>query len=268
MTDLNVQDHGRILTQRLDNGVFTMTLDRPSKRNGITPEMWDGLILAYETLETDASLRVGVLLANGGHFTGGMDLPRWRKERAGESVLLTPADRIDPLGLSGRQCSKPIVIGIEGVCYTVGVELALASDVVVAGASARFSQLEVKRGVIAFGGATIRMVERAGWGNAMSVLLTGDEFTSATALRFGIIQQITNDGSAGSEALRIAQRIALAAPIAVRSTLENCRFALGASRAEAVERIAASMDQLRVTQDADEGAASFSERRAPVFQGR
>ena len=83
---------------------------------------------------------------------------------------------------------------MQGITFTIGIELMLAADVVVAASDCRFSQLEVKRGIMATGGATIRMVERAGWGNAMRYLLTGDEFDVATALRLGFVQEVTAPG--------------------------------------------------------------------------
>lgn len=262
-----MENTGRILTERLDGGVFVMTLDRESKRNGVTPEMWDQLCTAYEALEADDSIRVGLLRATGPHFTGGLDLPRWRSAREGQPIMLTPQGRLDPMGLSGPLRTKPIVAAVEGICFTVGVELALASDIVVAGDGARFSQLEVKRGAIPYGGATIRMVQRAGWGNAMSVMLTGDEFTTETALRFGIVQKAVPDGTAFDHALAIARRISSAAPLAVRSTITNARYALDAPLADAVRMIAQSMETLRHTKDVEEGARSFVERRPPVFRG-
>lgn len=262
-----MDNNGRILTERMEGGIFVMTLDREAKRNGMTPEMWDQLCNAYETLEADGTLRVGLLRATGPHFTGGLDLPRWREARQGQSILLTPQGRRDPMGLTGPQRKKPLVVAVEGICYTVGIELALAADIVVAGASARFSQLEVKRGAIPYGGATIRMVQRAGWGNAMSVMLTGDEFTTETALRFGIVQKSVADGSAFDEALAIARRIAVAAPLAVSSTIANARYALDAPLEDAVRMIDESMEVLRHTRDVEEGARSFIERRPPVFKG-
>lgn len=262
-----MESAGRILTERLDGGVFVITLDREAKRNGVTPEMWDQLCAAYESLEADDSLRVGLLRATGPHFTGGLDLPRWRSAREGQPILLTPEGRVDPMGLCGPPRTKPIVVAVEGICFTVGIELALAADIVVAGTGARFSQLEVKRGAIPYGGATVRMVQRAGWGNAMSVMLTGDEFTTETALRFGIVQQAVPDGAAFEQALAIARRISAAAPLAVRSTILNSRYALDAPLADAVRRISESMEKLRSTKDVEEGARSFVERRPPVFKG-
>lgn len=262
-----MQDNGRILTERLDEGVFVMTLDRVAKRNGITPQMWDQLCTAYEALEADDAVRVGLLCAAGPHFTGGLDLPRWRAAREDQPILLTPEGRLDPMGLTGPPRTKPIVVAIEGICFTAGIELALAADIVVAGRGARFSQLEVKRGAIPYGGATMRMVQRAGWGNAMSVMLTGDEFTTETALRFGIVQQAVPDGAAFDHALAIARRIGEAAPLAVRSTIANARYAQHAPLADAVRMISESMETLRHTRDVEEGARAFVERRQPLFRG-
>ncbi len=262
-----MDSNGRVITERMDGGVFVMTLDREAKRNGITPEMWEQLRVAYETLEADGTLRVGLLRATGPHFTGGLDLPMWREKRKGQDIMLTPEGCLDPMGLSGPLRTKPVVVAVEGICFTVGVELALASDIVVAGASARFSQLEVKRGAIPYGGATVRMVQRAGWGNAMSLMLTGDEFTTETALRFGIVQKSVADGSAFEESLAIARRIGLAAPLAVSSTIANARYALDAPLQDAVRMISESMEVLRHTKDVEEGAMSFIERRPPVFKG-
>lgn len=255
--------------ERPNDDILVMTLNRPAKRNGITPFMWEQLICGYEELERDEALRVGILRAAGDHFTGGMDLPLWRERSlAGEGILLTPSDRLDPLGLTSVSRTKPIVVAIEGICFTIGVELALASDIVIAGAGSRFSQLEVKRGVIAFGGASIRMARRAGWGNAMSVLLTGDEFDAETAMRFGFVQKVAPDGGALGAALDIARRIAAAAPLAVRSTLQNSRIALEVGLHQATSKLEESMRALLQTENAMEGAASFAERRAAVFKGR
>src|SRR5690606_24050814 len=119
----------------------------------------------------------------------------------------------------------PVVVAVEGICYTVGLELILAADIAVAGEGSQFSQIEVQRAICAYGGATIRMVERAGWGNAMSVLLTGDVFSAQRAKEFGFIQWITPDGEAFEKALDIAKRIAQASPLAIKETLKNARTA-------------------------------------------
>jgi enoyl-CoA hydratase len=125
-----------------------------------------------------------------------------RGEKAFPFGLVEPND----LGTPGyRRRTKPMVVAVKGITFTVGIELMLAADIVVAADDCRFSQLEVKRGIMATGGATLRMAERAGLGNAMLHLLTGDEFGSAEALRLNFVQKVVPAAQVLDEALRIAQ---------------------------------------------------------------
>lgn len=263
-------DLGRILTER-DGPVWIMTIDRPAKRNGFTPQMMAQLGQAYSALEQDPQLRVGLLCANGGHFTGGLDLPRWAQIiREGRSMV--PPGCVDPFDLSEAgpeqpRRSKPLVVAISGYCYTLGIELMLAADVVVAADDTRLSQLEVKRGIMATGGATTRIAERAGLGNALLYLLTGDEFSVADAYRMGLVQKVVPVGRERAEAKAIAQRIADAAPLAVQATLANARLAAERGPLAAVAQFQATNQRLAQTDDAREGVQSFIERRAPRFSG-
>jgi enoyl-CoA hydratase len=259
-------ESGRIVTRRIGS-VLAIALDRPAKRNGFTPEMAVQLGEAYSELERDASLRVGLLHAEGAHFTGGLDLPRWAASmKAGRSMWRDT--HVDPFDLREPRRSKPIVAAVQGCCYTLGVELMLAADVVVAAHDCRFSQLEVRRGIMATGGATLRIAERAGTGNAMRYLLTGDEFDAQTALRLGLVQQLVPAGAQFDAALEIAQRIAEAAPLAVQATRRNARLAGERGPAAAIAELRAVQSRLAATEDAREGLHSFVERRPPRFSGR
>jgi enoyl-CoA hydratase/carnithine racemase len=193
---------GRVRVQ-IEGRLCVITIDRPAKYNGFTPEMLEQLAAAYTRLEHDADLWCGVLEAEGLHFTAGLELSRFD--------ITAPLDAnvggagptgIDPLDLRPPRRSKPIVAAVHGICFTIGIELMLAADIVVAEQGTRFSQLEVRRGLMAYGGATIRMVERAGWGNAMRWLLTGDEFDADTALRLGFVQELVDAGQARARAPR------------------------------------------------------------------
>ena len=205
------------------DSVLLICINRPNKRNGFTPKMFRELGEAYTLLDDDPELRVGVLHAAGAHFTAGLDLPTIAPlMRAG--VKAVPMGLVDPLdlGMPGyRRRSKPMVVAVKGITYTLGIELMLAADIVVAADDCRFSQLEVKRGIMATGGATLRMAERAGAGNALLHLLTGDQFGSAEALRLNFVQKIVPTGSELDEALKIAQAIAAQAPLAVVATRLN-----------------------------------------------
>lgn len=259
---------GEILTRR-EGAVFLIGLNRPAKLNGFTPKMLKDLAAAYTAFEQDAGARVAVLYAEGAHFTAGLDLPKVAPLMAdsGGGLLIDPG-QIDPLNNRAPFRTKPVVAAVQGITFTIGIELMLAADIVIAASDCRFSQLEVKRGIMATGGATIRMVERAGWGNAMRYLLTGDEFDVATALRFGFVQEVTEPGGQLKEAIRVAELIAAQAPLAVAATLRNARLAVEQGPAAAVADFHFTQKQLMASEDVQEGVASFVEKRAARFSGR
>lgn len=255
-------DPGAIKVERRGQ-IFLIGLDRPKKLNGLSPKMLRELAEAFTAYEADEAARCAVLYGEGGNMTAGLDLALIDVE-----VELIPAGEVDPFYRRDPVRTKPVVCAVEGICFTAGIELMLAADVVIAGKSTRFSQLEVKRGLVATGGATIRMVQSAGWGNAMAVLLTGDEFDAETALRFGFVQEVVADGTALDRAVEIAETIAAQAPLAVKATIEAARQALFEGPAAAVEGDKARWATLSKTEDVAEGMASFKERRPPVYKGR
>jgi enoyl-CoA hydratase/carnithine racemase len=266
--NLNPSD-GRITTEQRGH-VLLIGIDRPPKRNGFTPAMLRALAEAYTRLDDDPALRVGLLHALGDHFTAGLDLPTFAPlMQRGESPV--PEGWVDPVDLGDarwRRRVKPMVVAVKGITYTLGIELMLAADIVVAADDCRFSQLEVKRGIMATGGATLRMAERSGLGNALLHLLTGDEFGSAEALRLNFVQRVVPAGAEFDEALRIAQTIAEQAPLAVIETRRNAVLAVEQGPIVAQAEFEAVQQRLAQSEDAKEGVASFREKRAAVFKGR
>ena len=259
---------GRITFEQR-GGVLLIGIDRPSKRNGFTPAMLRALAEAYTRLDDDPGLRVGLLHAQGDHFTAGLDLPSFAPlMQRGESPV--PEGWVDPVDLGDarwRRRVKPLVVAVKGITFTLGIELMLAADIVVAADDCRFSQLEVKRGIMATGGATLRMAERAGLGNALLHLLTGDEFGSAEALRLNFVQRVVPAGTELDEALHIAQTIAEQAPLAVIETRRSAVLAVEQGPIVAQAEFEAVQQRLAQSDDAKEGVASFREKRAAVFRG-
>ena len=260
-----IDSEGRITTEKRGR-VFIIKLDRPKKRNGFSVKMIKELAAAYTAFENDDDAWVGLLCAEGPHFTAGLQLDQIGPFMArGES--LWPDGAIDPFGLRDPKRTKPLVVAVQGITYTIGIELMLAADVVVAAHNCRFAQLEVKRGIMATGGATVRMMERAGWGNAMRYLLTGDEFDAATALRLGFVQDVVPAGEEFACALAIAEKIAAQAPLAVRATIASSRKVVEQGQDAAVAEFRAVQARLAGSEDAKEGVASFVDKRDARFTG-
>ena len=257
---------GRISTEVRDEHIFMIGLDRPAKLNGLTPEMHDELVAALTRLDEDPSLWVGVLHAHGAHFTAGLDLPRWTDRMAGGRSASDPGG-CDMAGLV-RPCRKPIVTAVKGITFTAGIEMALGGDIVIAADDCRVSQLEPKRGIHATGGATIRFVQRGGWGNAMYHLLTRDEFDAEEAYRIGLVQEIVAAGTELDRALEIAATICEGSPLAVQATKASSRRYLDEGMAAAVRAFGPTQAALLDSEDAAEGVASFVERRPARFTGR
>lgn len=266
MTDFEAPADGRITTERRSH-VFLIGIDRPMKLNGFSPKMLTELAEAYTAFENDADAWVGVLFAEGRNFTAGLELDKvapFMRERGS----LVPQGMVDPLMLRPPLRTKPLVTAVQGICFTIGIELMLASDIVVAAQDCRFAQIEVKRGIMPAGGATIRMVERAGWGNAQRYLLTGDEFGAAEALRIGFVQEVVPAGREKVRALEIADVIAAQAPLAVRASLASSRLSVEQGPHAAIREFNAQQARLLATEDAKEGVRSFVERRTARFAGR
>jgi enoyl-CoA hydratase/carnithine racemase len=263
--------HGEVRTEVVDDHILVMTVDRVEKKNAFTPKIMSELRSAMTRLDEDPELFAGVLAFAGAHTTAGLEMPLFftdeaRREEA-ERRASQASEPVDPFGL-GRRLSKPRVTALQGITFTIGIEIALAGDIVIAASDARLCQLEPKRGLAPLGGATLRYVQRAGWGNAMYHLLRADEFDAAEAYRIGLVQEVVEVGQQTERAIAIARELLRCAPAALVHTIANARLALDVDEPTAIAAIPAMAAAVQATEDFAEGIASFMERRLARFTGR
>jgi enoyl-CoA hydratase len=258
---------GETVRVRRDGAVLIMGLDRPSKRNAFNMTMLGELAAAYGLLETDDSLRVGVLYGEGKHFTAGLDLADVAPHVQGDFEFVRDGG-INPWQVDGLQLSKPVVAAVHGKCLTLGIELMLGADIVVAAESATFRQMEIARGIFPFGGATLRFPAAAGWGNAMRWMLTAEEFDAGEARRIGVVQEIVADGAHLDRAVELARLIARQAPLGVQATLRSARRAQRDGFAATEAELLPTVRRLFASEDAGIGLESFLSREPAEFVGR
>jgi enoyl-CoA hydratase/carnithine racemase len=252
-----------------DGHVLMIGVNRPEKRNAFDLATIDQLGAAYERLADDPDLRVGVLYAHGAHFSAGLDLAEVGPAVAERGPgALSGGRRYDPFGVWGESVGKPVVMAVNGIAFTLSIELALASDIVVAADDVRFRQLEIARGILPFGGATFRAPAQLGWGNAMRFLLTAEEFGAEEARRIGLVQEVVIAGRHVERAAELARAVAAQAPLGVQATIANARVARAAAERAAAEHLRGVLAGILASDDAAEGVRSFVERRTARFTGR
>lgn len=250
-----------------DGPILKIVMARPEKYNALTVEMYHQIALAYGELDRDPELRVGLFYAEGDHFTAGLELTDWQATFSAGKLPAIPEGALDPFGLSGPKLTKPMIMAVQGFCYTCGVEMMLNTDIRVAASNTRFAQLEVQRGLYACGGATIRLQRELGWANAQRYLLTGDEWSAAEAYRMGMIQELCEPGEQLEVGLKLAQRVADAAPLGVQGSLRSSQIARDQGELAAIDRLFKDLQPVMASEDIKEGILSFIERRPARFKG-
>lgn len=251
----------RVRTERSGPGVLLVTIDRPSARNAIDGATSRELAAAFDLLDGDPELTVGVLTGAGGTFCAGMDL----KAFLGGDSPEVPGRGFG--GLTEAPPAKPLIAAVEGYALAGGCEMALACDVVVAARDAWFGLPEVGLGLIAGSGGLLRLPRAVPRQIAMELALTGDRFGAEDAHRWGMVGRLTETGGARDAAVDLAGRIARNAPLAVRATKRVITESPSWPAPEVWSRQRAELDAILATADAREGPTAFAERRKPRWSG-
>jgi enoyl-CoA hydratase len=249
--------------------VLVVTMNRPEARNALSAEMLEIMREAWDRVDADDDIRVCVLTGAGGAFCAGADLKAMTTSHPGDQFSGGGWDlaRIDSL-LKGRRLTKPLVAAVEGPAIAGGTEILQATDVRVAGESARFGVSEARWGLFPLGGSAVRLVRQIPYTLAAEILLTGRHLTAREALDMGLIGHVVPDGEALTRALEIAETIAANGPLAVRAILQTIRESEGLPEDDAFALEAKLGMAVFASEDAKEGPRAFKGKRRPEFRGR
>jgi enoyl-CoA hydratase len=250
-----------VLIER-DGRIQIITLNRPDARNAVNRALAEGIAGGLEELDSDDGLSVGVLTGAGGGFCAGMDLKAFVK---GETPYV--GDR-GFAGIAQRSSRKPLIAAIEGFAVAGGLEVALACDLIVAGRSAKLGIPEVKRSLVAAGGALLRLPRRIPEGAAMELALTGDPITAERGYELGLVNRLADDGGALEAARELARTIAANGPLALAATKKVMQERHAWPEEEFWQRQGEITGPVFTSEDAKEGATAFSEKRDPEWKGR
>ncbi|MDQ6782344.1 MAG: enoyl-CoA hydratase-related protein [Actinomycetota bacterium] len=244
--------------------VAVLTIRRVEARNTVDGAVAEGIERAVDRIEADAEIRAGVLAAEGSVFCAGADL---------DAIIAGQADTLSTArggfgGLVWRDRGTPLIAAVDGPALSGGLELALACDLIVASRHAVFGLPEVKRSLVATGGALFRLPQVVGTNVAREMILTGDPITAERAYHLGLVNRLVEPGDALDGALDIARRIVANAPLAVRESRSVSSAAFGQAEAELWSRTAGAAQRVARTEDFAEGPRAFVDQRPPVWHAR
>jgi enoyl-CoA hydratase len=262
MSQLDTEQRGHVLI---------VTMNRPEAKNALSPEMLVGLADAWDRIDADDSIRVAILTGAGGGFCAGADLKAMNDAQNTSDAaqrMRSETGLAWKALLRNHRLAKPLIAAVEGYAVAGGTEILQATDIRVAGESAKFGVVEVTRALFPVGGSTVRLRRQIGYTNAMELLLTGETITAADAERIGLIGRVVPDGTALAKALEIAEKIAANGPLAVRAIKRSVQETEGLPEPEALKVELEIGLPIFGTADAREGTLAFKEKRPPHYEGR
>ncbi len=254
-----------ILLHRAENGVVTVTLNRPRLKNAIAPPMWEELRRIFQEVTVTESDRVLIVTGADGAFCAGAQLS---EDMTSQVHPLNSMHPVNAAALALHEVSKPTIAKVNGDAVGAGMNLALGCDLIVANESARFSEIFARRALSVDFGGTWLLPRLVGLHKAKELALFGDIIGAREAERIGIVNRVVPDDELDGVVAEWAARLAAGPPLALQMTKRMLSNAFSSSLAEALDCEAAAQAVNFGSKDTKEGVLAFVEKRAPVFRGR
>ncbi|MEZ5376134.1 MAG: enoyl-CoA hydratase [Acidimicrobiales bacterium] len=259
----------RLLIERND-GVVTVTLNRPHRKNAVPGAMWDDITAAFRDIADRRTDRVVILTGAGGDFCSGADLAGDGEAPPPDHDAHTLADmrRVTAACIAIAECPKPTIAKVSGVAVGAGLNMALACDLVVADRTARFAEIFAKRGLsVDFGGSWF-LPRRIGLHRAKELAFFADLIDADEADRIGLVNRIVDNDQLDEFVAQWAGRLAAGPPIALAQTKRLLHESFESTLAQALDREGTAQTVNFTTADTKEAVSAFIERRDPEFHGR
>jgi enoyl-CoA hydratase len=249
--------------------IVLVGLNRPFIQNRIDPPTRIRVAQVFYHYEHDPSLRALVLFGHGDQFSRGIDVDASQAGVASGQRATGGADSLDPLGNAQPRRTKAMIVVVHGDTWNLGHELYLAADIRIAASNTNFGQDENTHGRFPGGGATVRFVRDAGWGNAMRYMLTGDHWSAEESYRMGVTQAIAPSPAAALDTgITMARKVAACGPLSIKATLASAHQMIDPVEADALSKLGAQYSALYRTEDFIEGRRAEAEGRPPKYQGK
>lgn len=255
MSELLSQQSGRVLT---------LTLNRPQARNALNNALLTLIAEALEAAQQDESIGAVVITGNERFFAAGADL----KEMASRDMPATLNDPRPQLWARIERFPKPLIAAVNGYALGAGCELALLSDIIVAGDNARFGLPEITLGIMPGAGGTQRLIRSVGKALAYRMVLSGEAIDAPQALRAGLVAEVHPAALTLEYAQKLAASIARHAPLALQAAKNALQQAQNSGLSQGLQQERQLFTLLAATEDRQEGIAAFLEKRSAEFKGR